>query len=154
VLAAAALLAVLAVQRAEAFRTVRADLPPCAALEDRIAARAPALVVSYLEPSCHRAPLRAVPRPYPSVTLTWPIFSPPFYRGLARLGVSDPGDLVRTLAARPDAYVLVRRRYLDHVVRGFSTPDSSVALTELDASGPGANDLVLARVVRLPRPAP
>ena len=147
-LAAAAVLTILAGKRVEALRTVRTDLPACAALEDRIAARKPALVVSYLEPSCHGAPLRAQPRAYPSVTLTWPIFSRPFYRGLARLGVTDPRDLVAALASHPDAYVLVRRRYLDSVIRGFSTPGSGVALTELDASGPGNLDLVLARVVR------
>ena len=147
-LAAAAVLVAVAGKRAEAFRTVRTDLPPCAALEDRILARQPALVVSYLEPSCHRDPLRAQPRSYPSVTLTWPIFSRPFYRGLARLGVFDPVELVPALARRPDAYVLVRRRYVDAVTRGLSTPGADVALTEIDASGPGALDLVLARVVR------
>lgn len=148
VLAAAAALVLVAGKRAEAFRTVRTDLPPCAALEDRIEARHPALVVSYLDPSCHRDPLRARPRSYPSVTLTWPIFSRPFYRGLARLGVFDPVELVPALATHPDAYVLLRRRYVDAVTRGFSVPGAAIALTELDASGPAAADLVLARVVR------
>jgi hypothetical protein len=85
------------------------------------------------------------------VTLTWPIFSPPFYRGLARLGITDARALVPALAARPDAYVLVRRRYLASVVRGFSAGGAggtAIALTELDTTGPGALDLVLAHVVR------
>ncbi|HEX7836122.1 MAG TPA: hypothetical protein VF469_01600, partial [Kofleriaceae bacterium] len=147
-LAAALALTLLAGKRVEDFRTVRTDLPSCTALEERIAARKPALVASYLEPSCQGAPLRARPRSYPSVTLTWPIFSPPFYRGLARLGITDPRKLVPALAARPDAYVLLRRRYLASVTRGFSTPEAGVALTEVDATGPGNTDLVLARVVR------
>jgi hypothetical protein len=153
-LAAAVLLTVLAGKRAEDFRTVRTDLPACAALEERIAARKPALVVSYLEPSCGLDPLRARPRSYPSVTLTWPIFSPPFYRGLARLGITDARALVPALVSHADAYVLLRRRYVDSVTRGFSSPEASVALTELDASGPGAMDLVLARVVRSGSNAP
>jgi hypothetical protein len=147
-LAAALALTLLAGKRVEDFRTVRTDLTSCAALEERIAARKPKLVVSYLEPSCQGAPLRAKPRPYPSVTLTWPIFSRPFYRGLARLGITEPRELVPALAAHPDAYVLLRRRYLASVTRGFSTPESSIALTEVDATGPGNTDLVLARVVQ------
>ena len=147
-LAMAAALILLSGVRVERFRTVRTDLPACAALEDRIAARAPALVVSYLEPSCEPSPLRASPRPYPSVTLTWPIFSRPFYRGLARLGISDARALVPALAAHRDAYVLLRRRYVASVVRGLSWPAQPITLTEVDASGPGALDLVLAHVDR------
>jgi len=145
-LATALVLVLLAAKRVEDFRSVRTELPSCTELEDRIAARKPALVVSYLEPSCQLAPLRAQPRPYPSVTLTWPIFSRPFYRGLARLGITDARELVPALVAHPDAFVLLRRRYLDSVTRGFSTAVSRVELTEVDATGPGATDLVLARV--------
>ena len=152
-LVAAAALTLATAVRVEDFRTVRTDVPPCAELERRIADRRPALVVSYLEPSCLGQPLRAAPRPYPSVTLTWPIFSPPFYRGLARLDVRDARDLVAALAAHRDAFVLVRRRYLDQVIRGFSTPGTRVTLSEVDATGPGATDLVLARVERHEDPA-
>ncbi|HET7503407.1 MAG TPA: hypothetical protein VFK02_20440 [Kofleriaceae bacterium] len=153
-LGAAVALILVAARRVEDFRTVRTDLPDCGALEARIAARRPTLVVSYLEPSCARDPLTAAPRPYPSVTLTWPIFSPPFYRGLARLGVTDARKLVPALATHPDAYVLLRRRYLASVTRGLSTPAAGVALTEIDTTGPGAMDLVLAHVALTPGAAP
>jgi hypothetical protein len=152
-LAAALLFALLALPRTAAFYTVHTGLPPCAALESRIAARAPQLVVSYLEPTCDLSPLRAAPRDYPSITLTWPIFSPPFYRGLARLGVHDARDLVPALIAHPDGYLLVRRHRLASVARGLSTAALGVGLTEVDASGPSEFDLVLAHVTRANHPA-
>jgi len=122
----------------------------CASDESRIAARAPTLVVLYTTTTCYRDPLRAQGRPYPSITLGWPIFSPLFYRGIARLGIDHGSDLARAMAAHPDAYVLLQPRHVSMVTRGFAMDLPGAELQEVESFG----DAVLMRVVQGPAAAP
>jgi len=144
--AAVALVAVSAVRAHALIWT--GDSGACGALEQRIAARAPSLVLSYKEPSCFPEPLRAEPRPYPSLTLSWPIFSPVFYRRIAAIGATRGRDLVPALAADANAYVLVQRGQLFKIARAFTQDLPGVQLREVDATGAAPNDLVLVRAVR------
>jgi hypothetical protein len=119
----------------------------CADFERRLVARDPALVVVHAQAACSRDPLRARPRPYPHLSLDWDVFSVPFYRGLARLGITRGAELVPRLVDDPRVYILAERRFLQ-ALEGMVADDAPGArLDEIDAAGPRPGDLVLLRVV-------
>ncbi len=122
----------------------RADAS-CEAFEARLAERRPTLVVAYLGAGCARDPLRADPRPYPTVILGWPIFSPPFYRGIARVGAPRAQALVSALSSDENSYVLAWSDELYLIRQLFRRAAPELHLDTVDSVAGRRGKLVLVR---------
>lgn len=125
----------------------RADAS-CEAFEARLAERRPTLVVAYLGAGCARDPLRADPRPYPTVILGWPIFSPPFYSGIAKLGAPRADALVSALSSDENSYVLAWGYDLNRIREVFRGAVPELGLETLDSLASRRGKLVLMRATQ------
>lgn len=125
----------------------RADAS-CEAFEARLAERRPTLVVAHLGAGCARDPLRADPRPYPTVILGWPIFSPPFYSGIARVGASRADALVSALSSDENSYVLAWSSELYLIREGLRGAVPELRLKTVDSVTSRRGKLVLIRATQ------
>jgi hypothetical protein len=78
--------------------------PQLRAFEDRVAARNAFVFVHVQAGQAHHDPLRVVPRSYDGLAGGWGVFSPAWYRSIARLGVHRGSEVFGAMIDNRNAY--------------------------------------------------